>query len=273
MFSKIRGARKGGIETFREYAIISGGGLSVKYLTFGLHRNVATSGRRVWEIDFLRAAAIILMVVFHTVFDLSYFASAWINTDTGFWYWEGQASALLFIFISGISSGFSSNTVKRGLKVLAAAMLITIVTYIFFKSDYIRFGILHLLAAGMLLFPLLKKFNNIFLLFAAAVLAAAAIPLRSSTAVTSLLLPLGVRYAGFTSLDYYPLSPYLAVFILGIAAFKVYYYKRKSVFRFEFENKYIAFISRHSLAIYLIHQPVIIAVIFLLKFIMDISVK
>lgn len=116
--------------------------------------------RRIWEIDFLRAIAIILMATFHTVFDLKEFVGLDINYLSGFWYWESKASALMFIFFAGISSGFSKNTVKRGIKVLAFAIGITFVTYIFFREQYIRFGILHLLGTGMILFPLLKKMNN-----------------------------------------------------------------------------------------------------------------
>jgi len=222
--------------------------------------------RRIWEVDFLRVVAIVLMVIFHTVYDLNEFVSINIDYLRGFWYWEGKVSALLFIFLSGISSGFSKNTVKRGITVLLFAMIITLFSYIFFREQYIRFGILHFLGTGMILFPLLKKMNNIFLLAIASVISFAAIPVKSALADTSLLLPFGVMYRGFTTLDYYPLIPYLSVFILGILAYKIYYYKRQSIFKFSYVNEYISMISKNSLAIYLIHQPVIIGVIYLFQF-------
>ncbi|MDD4168895.1 MAG: heparan-alpha-glucosaminide N-acetyltransferase [Desulfotomaculaceae bacterium] len=222
--------------------------------------------KRIWEIDLLRTMAIIFMVAFHIVVDLNRFVGIDIDYLSGFWYWEGKASALTFIFLAGISSGFSKNNFIRGIKVLAYGMTITLVTYIFFREQYIRFGILHLLGTSMILFPLFKRINNLLLLISAVVIALTAIPLNNVFAHTSLLLPLGVMYKGFATLDYYPLSPYFAMFILGILAHKLYYYKRQSLYPFSYENKYISTISKHSLAIYLVHQPVIIGVISLLKF-------
>lgn len=221
--------------------------------------------RRIWEIDFLRALAIILMIIFHTVFDLNFVG---INLDyqSGFWYWEGKISALIFLFLAGISSGFSKSTIKRGIKVILFGMAITFVTYIFFKEQYIRFGILHLLGTGMILFPLLKKMNNIFLFLSALIIACLALPLKHVLVETSILLPLGIMNSGFTSFDYYPVVPYFSVFILGILVYKAYYYKRQSIFHFKYENKFILMISKNSLAIYLIHQPLIIVIMLIARF-------
>lgn len=206
------------------------------------------------------------MVIFHIVYDLNEFVDINIDYQNGFWYWEGKVSALLFIFLAGISCGYSKNNVKRGIKVLAFAMVITFITYILFREQYVRFGILHFLGISMLLFPLLKRINNLFLFTSAMVIALAAAPLKSVLADTSLLLPLGVMYRGFTSVDYYPLSPYLSMFILGILAYKLYYYKKRSLFKFSYQNEYISMISKNSLMIYLLHQPIIVGTIFLLKF-------
>jgi len=236
------------------------------WLFFFLEGRGKLESRRIWEIDFLRAIAIILMATFHMVFDLNEFVGIDIDYLTGFWYWEGKASALTFIFLAGVSSGFSKNTAKRGIKVLLYAMAITIVTYIFFKEQYVRFGILHFLGISMLLFPLLKRMNNILLVISASVIALGAIPLKNVLTDTGML---GVMYRGFNTLDYYPLSPYLSVFILGVLTYKLYYYKRQSIFKFSNENSYITVISKNSLRIYLIHQPIIIAVIYIFKFLMN----
>lgn len=222
--------------------------------------------RRIWEIDILRAIAIILMVIFHIVYDLNEFVGLDIDYLSGFWYWEGKTSALMFIFLAGISSGFSKNTVKRGIKVLIFAMVITLVTYIFFREQYIRFGILHLLGTSMILFPLLKKMNNILLFISAVFIVLTAISIKSILVDTSLLLPFGVMYRGFVTLDYYPISPYLSVFILGILAYKMYYYKGQSIFKFHYKNEYLSMISKSSLAIYLIHQPVLVGMAIVINF-------
>lgn len=222
-------------------------------------------GRRIWEIDLLRAIAIILMIIFHMVFDLNQFVGINIEYQSGFWYWEGKISALIFIFIAGISSGFSKSTLRRGIKVFLLGMAITLVTYIFFREQYTRFGILHLLGAGMILFPFLKRMNNSLLFFCAAIIAFAAIPMKHLLVDTSLLLPFGIMYRGFTTLDYYPLFPYFSVFILGILAYKTYYYKKQSIFDFNYNSKPVLIISKNSLVIYLIHQPLILTIILMTR--------
>jgi len=209
--------------------------------------------------------AILLMASFHIVFDLNEFAGIDIDYLSGFWYWAGKASALAFIFLAGISSGFSNNTIKRGVRLLAFAIVITIVTYIAFREEYIRFGILHFLGISMVLSPLLKKFNNALLLISAIVIAVISLPLGNTLAGTSLLLPFGVMYRGFETLDYYPLIPYLSVFMIGIFVYKIYYYRKQSLFKLNYENQYISTISKNSLLIYLLHQPIIAATIFLLN--------
>jgi uncharacterized membrane protein len=220
--------------------------------------------RRIWEIDLLRAIAIILMIIFHIVFDFN-FIGINIKYQSGFWYWEGKISALIFIFLAGISSGFSRSTVRRGIKVFLFGMLFTFVTYILFREKYIRFGILHLLGVGMVFFPFLKKTNNSLLFLCAVIIAFAAIPIKHALVNTSLLLPVGFMYRGFDTLDYYPLVPYFSVFILGILAYKTYYFKKQSIFNFSYKNKYILMISKNSLLIYLLHQPLIFAIIFMVR--------
>jgi uncharacterized membrane protein len=222
---------------------------------------------RVWEIDFIRFFAILLMVTFHFIFDLNEFVGVNVNYEAGFWHLVGSTSAILFIFISGISSGFSKDSFKRGLKVLGFGMIITIATYFFDKEEYIRFGILHFLGVSMMLFPLLKKINNWLLLVIGIVSFVLGRFIENMVVKTVLLLPLGFMYSGFASLDYYPLLPYISYFILGIICYKLYYFKKKSLFKFEFNSRIVQTIAGNSLFIYLIHQPIFLLGIYLLGYI------
>lgn len=222
--------------------------------------------KRIWEIDLLRSIAIVLMIIFHTVYDLNAFLGIDVNYTSGFWYWEGKVSALLFIFLSGISSGFSRSHVKRGLITLALGLGISAVTYFVLGDMYIRYGILHFLGTCMLLYPLLAPINPWVLAALSAGIAYLAGPVRGVIVKTSLLLPLGLRYRGFATVDYYPLIPYLAVFLLGIIAYKLYYHKRRSLFAFSLENRFISWTSSKSLWIYVLHQPLVAGVIMLYKY-------
>lgn len=62
---------------------------------------------RYGEIDFLRALAIVLMVLFHFVYDLSEFAGVNIDYRSWLWFLIGKASAILFIFLSGSNFQYS----------------------------------------------------------------------------------------------------------------------------------------------------------------------
>lgn len=224
--------------------------------------------QRILELDLLRASAILLMVVFHFIYDLNQFGGVNINFETGFWYYVGKISALTFIFVSGISSGLSRNSVKRGIKVLGFGLIITIVTFLFDRNEYIRFGILHFLGVSMLLFPFFNKLKKWQLfLFAALALIIGKIAVNI-TVNTFLLLPLGFMYNNYVSMDYYPLFPYISVFVLGILAYKIYYYRRKSILNLNLSVNlnWVNFISRNSLKIYLIHQPILICIIYIVKF-------
>jgi uncharacterized membrane protein len=171
--------------------------------------------KRIWEIDLARALAIVLMVVFHTVYDLREFLSVDVDYASGFWYWLGKASALLFIFVSGISSGLSTRILKRGVVTVTMGMVITAVTYVVLGDMYIRYGILHFLGTCMLIAPLLQRLPPGVLAVLATAIGLSARHVDAARVGTGLLLPLGVRYPGFASADYYPLIPYLAVFLLA----------------------------------------------------------
>lgn len=227
--------------------------------------NVTYEKNRIWEIDLLRFIAIVLMVTFHLVYDLNEFANVNVEYEFGFWYYIGAVSAILFIFVSGISSGFSRNTFRRGLKVFGFGMVITIVTYFFDSSQYIRFGILHFLGVSMMLFPLLKKVNNWLLLIIGVFLFVVGKFIETMTVNTVLLLPFGFMYGGFASMDYYPLFPYISYFILGILCYKLFYYKRRSLFGFNFNVSLVQAVGKHSLIIYLLHQPIMFGVIYIMS--------
>lgn len=214
------------------------------------------------EIDVLRAVAIVLMVLYHLVYDLKEFAVVSIDYRSPFWFFIGKTSALLFIFISGLSSGFSRSPVRRGLKVLFYGMGITVVTYLFMKDEYVRFGILHFLGVTMILSPLLVRLSSWTLWGLAGSSAVLGFWFKEQVLKTSLLLPFGLMYDGFGSMDYYPLFPYLAVTLLGILAYRHFYAQRtEPLFPFRLNFELTKWLSRNSLGIYLFHQPLFLLMI------------
>lgn len=224
--------------------------------------NIAPS--RIWEIDFFRGVAILMMVTFHLVFDLNAYWGYDLNYTGGFWYYEGKLSAILFMAIAGVSSALRVFHFRRGLVVFAWGMLITLVTYVYSPEAYIRFGILHMLGSCMMLFPLVKNRNPVWLLALGTVAIISGQWTAQLISPSSLLLLFGVTPAGFVSLDYYPLLPWSGLFLYGSALGKVIYKERRSRFQQPAWLQSLTALGSHSLTVYLIHQPMLLAALFIL---------
>ena len=122
---------------------------------------------RVDELDSLRATALVLMLVLNFVTDLNHFGL--INTETGdMWWWMARITASLFVGISGVSYFLAhrleydfTKTSGRTKRLIFWAFVITIITYIFEPSVYVRFGVLHLLALASIVAFLLHVNLNL----------------------------------------------------------------------------------------------------------------
>lgn len=229
---------------------------------------------RLKEIDLLRALAIILMVAYHLAYDLKEYAGVNTNYEGPFWHRVGTLSALLFIFLSGLCSGFSKNPLRRGFQIFGYGMGITLVTYVFIRATYIRFGILHFLGIAMILTPLLKLIPSRLLALLSLLSALIGFQAKKIFVPVGYLLPLGLRSREFGSIDYYPLFPYLSVTILGILFYKYFFLEgQKPLFNklqsLRFTGPYFRIVeglSKNSLAVYLIHQPIVLAGIFMFQY-------
>ena len=240
--------------------------------------NQAKNPDRIWEIDFLRGLAIILMVGYHLLYDLGDFVGLkkflGFSTDltTPAWLLAQNFFAGLFIILSGISTTFSRNNLRRFLKFPAVALLITTTTYIFDKSSIIIFGIIHCLATSVLIYLLFfKKTHPVTRAIwgGSIFLAGFLLPTirRALTLKNNWLLPFGLPDPGFASFDYFPLIPWFGVFLLGTALGHWLYEEKKSLIRRPLPETFINWCGRHSLWIYLLHQPIIIGILYLLGYV------
>lgn len=233
---------------------------------------------RIWEIDFLRGLAIILMVGYHLLYDLGDFVG--IKKFLGFstdlssaaWLIAQNFFAGLFVVLSGISSTFSRNNFRRFVKFAVVALLITAVTYLFDPASTILFGIIHCLAVSVLIYALAfqRTRPTTRAAWGAVVLSGAFFmpALRKLLAVkTNWLIPFGLFSPSFASLDYFPLIPWFGIFLIGTALGEWLYAQPESLLRRQLPDNFINWCGRHSLLIYLIHQPLILAVLYLLGYI------
>ena len=231
---------------------------------------------RFWEIDGLRGLMIVLMVVYHLIFDLAFFGALNFNLDNIIWRWFAGFIAGSFLLLVGISLTLSAHRrqnqtfrhhLKRGAFIFGGGLLITLVTYILTPDLAIVFGILHLIGLAIVIaYPFLNfKFGNLIGGFVAII---AGIYLSQFNVDFPWLIWLGLTPADFASLDYYPLLPWVGIVLIGIALGNIFYpqgqRKLKIADRSGYEVvKNLSFFGRHSLLIYLLHQPILIAILML----------
>ncbi len=221
--------------------------------------------QRIFELDALRGLCILGMVVVHALMDLQTFAPA-TRLPQLFWL-IAEAGGPVFIVLSGICATLGHRPLRRGAVVLAAGLLCTAVTaamtrFGFGNDVLIRFGVLHCLGCCMLLVPLLLRLPRWALPPLAVLLVAAGVWAKGLLLPAGrFLFPLGIRYPGFSSADYFPLLPHLGWFTAGIFVGKTLYAKKTTRLpRFPASAppvRALCFVGRHTLWIYLLHQPVL----------------
>ncbi|MBT3582345.1 DUF1624 domain-containing protein [Candidatus Woesearchaeota archaeon] len=238
---------------------------------------------RFWEIDLLRGIAIIMMLVSNAITSLIYFDVINIS-NRWFWLFFARITAILFILLVGISLTLSYarikdwNTkkiflkyLKRGLTIFSWGLAITLVSWFFIREDFIVFGVLHLIGLAIIFsIPFFKKkfLTLIFAIFFILI----GIYLDKLTFNTSLFIWLGLTPAGFSTVDYFPIFPWFGIVLVGMFVGNVLYKNYSRSFKLKDlsskkEVKLLSFLGRHSLIIYLIHQPIIITLLVILGYI------
>ena len=230
--------------------------------------------KRIWELDAARGVCILGMVLVHLVYDMTELYPI-LDWQYPVWFafikeWGG----VLFLLISGICVTLGSRSVKRGCIVFACGLLCSAVTYGMYalgfanKSIIIYFGILHCLGTCMLLWYPLKKCPVWLLGVLGVGLTALGFYITRIRVDFPWLIPFGVVYPGFASSDYFPLLPNFGFFLLGAVLGRRLYARKETLLpKVNVCNPILGFLQscgKHSLWIYLLHQPVLSAFCYLL---------
>jgi len=233
------------------------------------------------EIDLLRGIALLMMILFHTLFDLAFFRIAPVDVSDGFWRYFAYATASLFLLIVGVSLSVSHARAARRLQgralvqkfllrgggIFCCGLLVTVATWWYLQEGYVIFGILHLIGLAVMLSPLFFRFRTwnavIGIVFIAIGWILAAIPGPME------LLVIGIHPLTFQSVDYTPVFPWMGLVLIGLAIGEFAYPGGERWWTLpKLPERAIApvtFIGRHTLVIYLVHQPVILLILYLVN--------
>lgn len=229
---------------------------------------------RIWAIDALRGFALIAMATYHFSWDLEYFGYLDPGTvGTGAFKIYARMIASSFLFLAGLGLVLGHYPVFkprsfaiRFAKIAAAALVITIATWFAFPDGFIFFGILHAIAAASVIGLLFLRLPAILTLLVAAAAFAAPFYLRSPVFDTPALWWVGLSETLPRSNDYVPLLPWLAPFLTGIAFARIalsfgWFEKLRTDGSARWKSILTA-AGRHSLIIYLVHQPLLFALVY-----------
>lgn len=235
---------------------------------------------RLHVLDALRGLTLISMILYHGMFDLVELYGVPVSWfwDTPGYVWQ-QSICWTFILLSGFCWQLGNFPLKRGLTVFGCGAVITAVTYLFLPSERILFGILTFTGAAMLvMFPLtgvLKKVPaGVGLFISGALFFLTRNVNRGCFGFESVLLGnvpqslyqgyfmtfLGFPMPGFFSSDYFSFIPWFFLYLCGYFLYDILI-SRESIRSFLGRRAgMLEWLGRHSLLIYMLHQPVLMAI-------------
>lgn len=245
-------------------------------------------GQRVVLLDEIRGFAIICMVIYHTMFQLKF--SFGVNVPIFFEDWFGiirDVFAGTFIFISGVMCRYSRNNLKRGAQCFFLGMLITFVVPFF--GSHITFGILHFLGIAMMLYGLVGEALEHLPSTAGIIIAVLLFVLTmniprdyfvyngsvfyeggfigikglfqwnipNGAYVNNELAPLGFYNSSYSVDDYFPILPWIFVFLGG--SYFGGWAKEGFLPKFFYNShiKWLANVGRYTIWIYMLHIPLV----------------
>ena len=240
--------------------------------------------KRYAVLDNLRGLILLSMIAYHTVWDLVHIFGndwKWYESETGF-LWQ-QSICWGFILLSGFCFSLGRHKLKRGLTVFFAGALVTLVTCVVMPQNRVVFGVLTMLGSAMLLMipleKLLKKWNPLIGITVTLTLFVITrnvndgvlgfgpwniCELPDSWYANLFTAYLGFLPRGFFSTDYFSLFPWIFLFVAGYFLHGIsekYHLMEKMK---QADSGILGWLGRFSLPIYMLHQPIIYGVLFVI---------
>ncbi|WP_188311862.1 heparan-alpha-glucosaminide N-acetyltransferase [Salinarimonas soli] len=232
-------------------------------------------GERFEAVDAARGAAIAAMIVFHASWDLSFLRliATPVGSDPA---WQAFAMSIAgsFLALVGVSLVLGHGSAVRwrrfgrrlGILALAAAG-VTGATYLAFPDSFVFFGILHMIAVGSVLALPFLRAPLVLVAGAAALILAAPAGFRSPLFDERALAWIGFSERIPPSNDFEPVFPWLALVLIGVLLARLVLAspvrERLAGWRARGPlSRFLVRAGRWSLVIYLLHQPILLGVLF-----------
>ena len=235
--------------------------------------DASARSRFAW-LDLARGYALVAMAVYHFVWDLSLFGL--VSPDTPFephWKLLARATAASFLGLAGVGLAIAHG---RGIRwpafgrrlatILLAAGAITLATRVAMPDAYIFFGILHMIALGSAVGLLLVPLHWSIAFAAAAIAGYVGLSVEAPFFNEPWLWWTGLGTERRVSNDFVPFFPAFAAVAIGVGTAKLLRLdERRSggvPLRANGLHRPLAWAGRHSLLVYLVHQPVLIGLLY-----------
>ncbi|QFU07243.1 hypothetical protein PARPLA_01236 [Rhodobacteraceae bacterium THAF1] len=223
-------------------------------------------------VDVVRGIAIAGVVLFHLVWDLAFLGVIPPGISVHpFWLLFGRLLAGTFMVLVGVSlvlataGGFRRQAFLRRLVVLiVAAVIISVVTRVIFPQNFVYFGILHAIAVASVVGVLVSRLSTSVIVGLGFATYALGFLWTSET-----FDPRWLAWTGFAaypppSNDFVPFFPWIGLTLFGIAGTRIAFARNLILYARPLHGhtaRSLAWLGRHSLTVYLIHQPILLGLL------------
>jgi uncharacterized membrane protein len=227
-------------------------------------------------VDVLRGFALIMMIAFHFCYDLNYFG--WTNFPLGIsfaWIIWQRAIASIFLLLVGISLVLRAKFKptwrdfwQRWFKIAGAAIIVSLGSYLIFPTSFIYFGILHCISVSLLVGRVLLRLGTLNLFLGIIAIAI------SANFAHSFFNPRTLNWLGFATQfpfteDYVPVFPWIGVVLIGCGLGTIWqqfqFKTPQLVTEISDRSSWLIWMGKRSLTIYLLHQPILFGMLFLIQ--------
>jgi uncharacterized membrane protein len=235
----------------------------------GVAQAPPVASSRIVAIDALRAIALWAMIAYHFCFDLRHFGVTRFDFERD-WGWLSARAAILssFLLLAGVSLVLAERRAPRSfwrhIAVIAGcALLVSAASYAMFPRTFIWFGVLHAIAVSLVLARPLARAPRAALALGVAVVIAGNL-IRHLAFDNRMFGWIGFMTAKPPTEDYVPLFPWAGVVFIGVWLAHAWSARRFAApAALARAPRWLVWMGRHSLIVYMIHQPLLIGALWL----------